>query len=249
MSQERLSVYTWNTLHSKYYSDFLGDKMVMSEQPLNKLGQLSEPSNLKSNHREQGIPNSNRWIPNFNSGKTSPQPIPSQSELFHNQLGQGCANSSKIQFGIWRNSFNSKLFPVWIKVWQCIFYALLHYVSLQHFSYISHDITLHLEHCNKNKVKYNIGSKCLALQSFNFLCFLHKLKFAEISFYRERTFCSVLEMSSLQVYRFFLFWDHKYFSLSKNPKTPWKTVCNQLVKSALVFAIHFSDFYQKDIEM
>ena len=86
--------------HSKYYSVFLGDKMVMSEQPLNKLGQLSGPGNLKSNHREQGIPNSNRRIPNFNSAKTSPQPIPSQSELFHNQLGQGCANSPKIQLGI-----------------------------------------------------------------------------------------------------------------------------------------------------
>ena len=214
--------------------------MIMSEQPLNKLGQLSGPSNLKSNHREQGIPNSNRRIPNFNSAKTSPQPIPSQSELFHNQLGQGCANSSKIQFGIWRNSFNSKLFPVWSKVWQCNFMPS----SIQHFSYVSHDITLHLEDCNKNKAKYNIRSKCLALQSFNFPCFLHKLKFAEISFYRERTFCSVLEMGSLQVYRFFRFCDHKYFSLS-----PWKTVSNQLVRNALVFAIHFSDFYQKNKEM
>ena len=101
-----------------------------------------------------------------------------------------------------------------------------------------------LEHCNKNKTKYNIRSKCLALQSFNFPCFLHKLKFAEISFYRERTFCSVLEMGSLQVYRFFRFCDHKYFSLS-----PWKTVFNQLVRDALVFAIHFSDFYQKNKEM
>ena len=105
-------LHTQNTISIK--SVFLGDNMVMSEQPLNKLGQLSGPGNLKSNHREQGIPNSNRWIPNFNSGKTSPQPIPSQSELFQNQLGQGCANSSKIQFGI------SKLFPVWIKAWQCI---------------------------------------------------------------------------------------------------------------------------------
>ena len=133
------------------------------------------------------------------------------------------------------------------KIASCLaeyFDALLQYISLQHFSYVSHDITLHLEHCNKNKVKYNIGSKCLALQSFNFPCFLHKLKFAEISFYRERTFCSVLEMGSLQVYRFFRFCDHKYFSLS-----PWKTVFNQLVRDALVFAIHFSDFYQKNKEM